>query len=132
MALQNQIKNIPAGAQGPSGPSGPSGPTGPAGKDGAQGPSGPSGPTGPTGPTGPAGETAGAIIVRCDTSNRNEACDVNDQKCYCVLDCIPFDKKMVMRCFDGECETNLPFVSVGASRSYPFSDTFHWGWALCG
>lgn len=62
--LEQGLKSIPAGEQGPAGPTGPAGPRGPAGPQGEPGPAGPAGPSGaqgvsgeqgPIGPQGPAG-----------------------------------------------------------------------------
>jgi Collagen triple helix repeat (20 copies) len=72
LVLEESIKSLPAGSEGPAGPAGPQGPkgdtgetgavgptgaTGATGLTGAQGPQGLTGPTGPIGPTGPTGST---------------------------------------------------------------------------
>ncbi|GAA3995003.1 S-layer homology domain-containing protein [Deinococcus rubellus] len=54
-ALEQAVKNIPAGPAGEAGPAGPAGDVGPAGPAGDVGPAGPAG---PQGPAGPAGDTA--------------------------------------------------------------------------
>jgi len=66
LSLQQQIREIGEGLQGPQGPEGEPGPQGPQGEQGPAGPQGPQGETGPKGETGPVGPQGEAGT--CDPS----------------------------------------------------------------
>lgn len=86
VALEEAVKNIPAGPAGPAGPEGPAGPQGPAGPAGPQGPQGPEGPAGTatvpttTAPVEPAPVEPTTDTVVIDDDVTVDATDVNIMK----------------------------------------------------